>query len=154
MPIVGEIKRAGEIGYKGHDVYIWHACIDCGKERWVRFRKGTPKNLRCNHCSQIGENHPLWKDGRRISRGYIYIQLQPDDPFYPMARYDGYVLEHRLVMAQHLGRLLEPEERVHHKGVKYPIDSIENRQDNRIENLQLLANESEHMKLHRELGKS
>ncbi|MBU1067552.1 hypothetical protein KKE60_07170, partial [Patescibacteria group bacterium] len=54
---------------------------------------------------------------------------------------NGYVKEHRLVMAKRLGRNLHCWEIVHHKGTKYPIGTIENKQDNRLENLQLVSDE-------------
>ena len=32
---IGEIRKAREIGEIGTNKYIWQACADCGKERWV-----------------------------------------------------------------------------------------------------------------------
>jgi HNH endonuclease len=77
------------------------------------------------------ERHYAWKGARHVdNQGYVVISLLPDDPFMPMARgRHRRVLEHRLVMAKHLGRLLMPTETVHH------IDG--DRANNSIENLQL-----------------
>lgn len=149
---LGEIRKANEIGRKYFTKFIWHACIDCGKERWVQFRKGKPKNVMCTHCANklkphySGARSTRWEGGRIINeKGYVKLWLSPDDFFYPMANKKGYVLEHRLVMAKHLGRCLQPWEEVHHKnGVK---------DDNRIEKLKLSTKGShsiEHSKGYRD----
>lgn len=76
------------------------------------------------------EEHFGWKGGRFKSKGYIWIRLAKDDPFYCMTRKDGSVCEHRYVVAKAIGRPLLKEETVHHKnGV---------RDDNDLSNLQLL----------------
>ncbi len=81
------------------------------------------------------ENHPRWKGGKfELSTGYVVVNSQG----HPNAMIRGstaYMLEHRLVMEKKIGRYLERWETVHH------INRIRN--DNRIENLELLPN-SEH----------
>ena len=67
--------------------------------------------------------------------GYIRIKVKE----HPYADIDGYVFQHRLVMEQHIGRYLKPEEKVHH------INHIVT--DNRIDNLQIVT-QSEHFSLH------
>lgn len=42
-------------------------------------------------------------------------------------------------MAKHLGRCLHKWELVHHKGVHHPLGSLENKQDNSIENLMIIV---------------
>lgn len=117
-PVVGEVRRAQDLGYKASRKVIWHACEGCGKERWTLLTYGLPRYLRCLHCRPAarGEYRYNWKGGRRKDdRGYILVLLQPDDFFYQMSAARGYVREHRLVMAKSLGRNLHRWEIVHHK---------------------------------------
>ena len=138
MPEIGEIRKSWEIGLKGYAKYIWHACIDCGEEKWVILRKGVPKSLHCHHCKiSLPGRKPLsnWKGGRHVDQGYVRLWVSPNDFFYPMATKANRVLEHRLVMAKHLGRNLHSWEIVHHKGIRY--SDIRNKSDNLIDNLEL-----------------
>lgn len=149
MPTIGETKQGYELGYKNDKKRVWFACEICGKERWVVIEKGQPLYGKCNSCSKVGmrgENSRNWKGGRQITKdGYVYIRLQPDDFFFPMATSHNQVLEHRLVVAKALNRCLLPWEIVHHKGTKYLQGSFEDKQDNRYpENLQLLPSQTYH----------
>ena len=36
------IRKEKEIDKAPNKQYIWYACENCGKERWVRFIKGQP----------------------------------------------------------------------------------------------------------------
>lgn len=134
-PNLREVRRATELGYKGSNRLIRRACEICGRERWVSLAKGEAARRLCKSCSgksRIGEKNPNWKGGRaRTQEGYIRVALPPHDFLYPMAHQNGYVLEHRLVMARSLGRNLLKGEYVHHKNGT--------RDDNRIENLELVS---------------
>jgi ribosomal protein S27E len=139
-PNINDVKRD-----ERSCLFIWVACSDCGKERWVALRKGLPVSTRCQSCArkidsvfQRGDKHYFWKGGRvGTGYGYINVRLSKEDDFYlPMLsknhKKDRYIQEHRLVMAKYLGRCLWNWEKVHHKnGV---------RDDNRIENLELTTN--------------
>lgn len=138
MPELGEIKKGKEIGYKRKTCnYIWQACEICGKERWVLLRNKQPICTHCNRCAGIkrgrsGQANYNWRGGiTKDKAGYILVRVFPNDFFYSMSNNKGYIREHRLIVARHLGRCLHRWEIVHHKnGIK---------DDNRIENLQLVT---------------
>lgn len=81
-----------------------------------------------------------WRDRPYVRRGYVYLLLPKKHKFYCMVRQNGYILEHRLVMAEHLNRALKADEIVHH------ING--NKADNRLENLEILSR-SVHANLHK-----
>ena len=82
-----------------------------------------------------GGEAPNFK-GWSWANGYKYLFM----PKHPMASKAGLVAEHRLVMAQAIGRMLLPTEVVHHKNRKHA--------DNRLENLTLEKSHQEHIRNH------
>ena len=160
-PQLGETKRGYEIGRKGTNYWMWCACPKCGKQRWVYLKRGQPASKHCVRCRECvvtpararvyesrrgiprkpgiikrGKEAYSYKNGRvKTTKGYISVLLTGVDEFYlPMSTHAHRLLEHRLVMAKHLGRCLSSWELVHHKnGIK---------DDNRIENLSLTTNGS------------
>ncbi len=101
----------------------------------------TRQKLREARAKRVGPNNPTWKGGRHVVRGYVMIYA----PGSPMANRGGYVPEHRLVMAELVGRPLESHEDVHH------ING--DRADNAPKNLKLMGSKSEHTALHWQEGK-
>jgi hypothetical protein len=100
--------------------------------------------------TQRGKKHPRFKTGRSAhTQGYVTVLIQPEHPLASMAfvtcsRANGRpssrrVLEHRLVMAEFLGRPLTRAEVVHH------IDG--DKTNNAIDNLELMTR-AEHVALH------
>lgn len=77
-----------------------------------------------------------WNIEKVVSKGDYYYAVVPT---HPNKTKHNYVLLHRVIMENHLGRVLNKNEVVHHKDG--------NKKNNDISNLQLLTN-SEHSKLH------
>ena len=118
--------------------YFKLPCSICKKARWVR-KDRVGKQTKCIKCAsginfyknhQRGKESPKWKGGINKSGSYLRLRLFPKDKYYPMTNSQGFVPEHRLVMAKHLGRLLTNTEIVHHINM--------NKKDNQIGNLQLI----------------
>jgi hypothetical protein len=116
----GDIRTPKELGFMGHtkNKYIYAKCLNCGNLRWVQL-KTVDKYKKCRKCmnsGKIGEKSGTWKGGTKINHaGYKLVILRPDSPYFEMANPAGYVFEHRLVMAQELGRCLHDWEMVHHR---------------------------------------
>ena len=87
-----------------------------------------------------GANNPAWKGGvtlKRAKGNYGGVRhVRCPTAFLPMARKDGYIAEHRLVVARATGRLLASTEAVHHIN--------HDPSDNRLENLMLFPSNAEH----------
>lgn len=106
----------------------WLCKCDCGNGKIISSNALLNNATKSCGCQQYlkGEKHSRWKGGRNITQsGYIEIYA----PEHSMSNSKGYILEHRLVMANKIRRNLLDTETVHHKNG--------NRKDNRIDNLEL-----------------
>lgn len=119
--------EAFQKGSGTHGLHSW--CKECNREAY-RDRKAASGKT-CENCGvSIKWSAKFCKVHIRKSatdkRGYVRLYGYAD---HPNASKGGRIFQHVLVMAEHLGRPLLPEENVHHKnGVRH---------DNRIENLEL-----------------
>lgn len=103
-------------------------------------RHGITRPAWCESASlrRRGSLNPAWKGGRHLDADGYVLLLMPD---HPEANRHGYVREHRIVMAQMLGRPLTRIEVVDHIN--------RDTGDNRPENLRLFPNNGEHLRVTR-----
>lgn len=92
--------------------------------------KDPAKNIAGIRAEQAEKRRQTIQTGKTYdTNGYVISKVGDDHPLRCMAGKSGWTKQHRLVMAEHIGRPLRRNENVHH------INGI--RDDNRIENLEL-----------------
>lgn len=112
----------------------WKKYAAKGRAAW------TEESLASYHQKMSGPNNPAWKGGvtyRKAHGNYIGAKyVRAPNWAKPMARADGYIAEHRLVMATMCGRLLSRAEVVNHKD--------HNPRNNNPKNLELWPTNGDH----------
>lgn len=140
-------SEAQKVYFKTHD----------GVMKGKQHSEESKQKMKENRKMTIGKNNPAWNGGRRISKdGYILI-YKPDHPF--KNKKVNVIPEHRYIVEKwlrenepnskylisvenHIDKFLDPQVVIHH------INGIKN--DNSLENLQLVENNSLHIKIHQE----
>lgn len=119
-------------------------CDSCGESFRVRPYKLKQQHHFCSRScqgqwrsQQTGELAAHWKGGIKIERGGRVKLYRPE---HPCADDRGYVWRHRLNAEESIGRLLCPEEVVHH------LDGDVTNDD--PANLQVLPDQATHARLH------
>ena len=121
--------------------YCSQAC--CGKAKhWLKNYSANGKGKKRPGKGLAGPLNPAWKGGltyfkrkgKYANQAIKYVRCPA--AFMDMARTDGYVMEHRLIVAMAMGRSLLRSECVHH--VNHDAT------DNSLENLMLFASNADH----------
>jgi endogenous inhibitor of DNA gyrase (YacG/DUF329 family) len=116
--------------YRGQE---WKKHAYKGRPAWTADSEASCRE------KMSGAHNPAWKGGLTYFKrkgAYANQSIRCPPEFLAMARKDGYVMEHRLLVAVELGRPLSRSEVVHHDN--------HDATDNRIENLLLFASNADH----------
>lgn len=115
----------------------------CGKAKdWLKNHAANGKGKKRPGKGLAGAKNPAWKGGltffkRKGKYADQFIKyVRCPVAFVGMARKDGYVMEHRLLVAMAMGRSLLRSECVHH--INHDAT------DNRLENLMMFASNADH----------
>lgn len=114
----------------------WKQHAHKGRQNWTEESEKSAKE------KMTGQNNPAWKGGVTYFKthgNYVGVKyVRCPEEYIEMSRKDGYVMEHRLIVARILGRCLKRTEVVHH------IDH--NPANNDPSNLMLFASNQQHKK--------
>jgi hypothetical protein len=133
IPLALDLGRIRELALEGHSCH--EIALEFGvQDEAIRRRLVRMGISRLPAKARVEHNH-FWRGGRIVdSDGYVLVHV----PAHPHTNHSGYVREHRLVMEQHLGRYLSPEEVVDHRD--------NDPSNNALSNLRLFANNAEHLR--------
>lgn len=110
-------------------------CCVCGHKFFHPGKAGVGAGVCSPACSGkkfAGNKSPRWKGGKHIPpNGYVHVLLPVGHPW---RRGRRYIVEHRMVVQNKIGRELASHEFVHHLNG--------NKTDNRIENLALCSRQN------------
>jgi hypothetical protein len=112
---------------KGHK-HFPGAGFKKGHRPWNKGKKGRQSWHDTSGLKPFAKGNKLqWKGGRIKTAGGYWTIFKPG---HPNATSNGYILEHRFVMAEYLKRPLETWEDIHHKDG--------DKENNKIENLEIV----------------
>lgn len=138
MPVKGARKHSD--GFRAHVASMYYAGLSAAE---VAYELGSvsagtvlayAREFGCDVRQSRSGSYLLERGPYNDGNGYLAVSVRADHPFASMGQASGNrykMQEHRLRMAEHLGRPLLRTETVHHINGK--------RDDNRIENLELRA---------------
>jgi predicted RNA-binding Zn-ribbon protein involved in translation (DUF1610 family) len=79
---IGTVASGKDIGYKsrGQNLYVWLACPECGKERWISFTDAKREQLpKCPSCGQKSKKPRFKYDWSDLNELYVNQKLSTTD---------------------------------------------------------------------------
>lgn len=136
-PVCGGLFRRAPSKRRGaRDSACSHQCRGVRDADLMRLRAATGRagwteaSMASYLTKMTGAGNPAWKGGvtyfqkKGNYKPVKYVRCPPE--FVAMARKDGYVMEHRLFVAQAMGRTLTRQEVVHHEDHDPTSNAIHN----------------------------
>ncbi len=145
-PIARICKRCNSSFHISSDTWRKIICPDCYEKEpnWGAKQRSKKSRIRFKKEieSVIKKEIPPFDITHIVKKGdYIYVK----DRTHPNATSNGYILLHRVIIENNLGRLLTSSEIVHHKD--------ENKLNNDLSNLEVMS-VTDHAKLHHPEGRT